>query len=248
LIAPSTTPSTYLWTQQTRQGTLKGKEFIHNTLSLCVLNYFILFRPELVATWPLPSSRDVGHPVSISIDFYANHAGFRAPTLIKGCRLHFEGAGQMWKGTRGETQQVRRGRCCHFDTFRDFYFTTAELIFCEYRRFRKPVKHVVSPPTSTLLHDNHQSRQNMSFRHPHPPSLTTTTATPAPSKLRPCNWANALPPGVGGILNGCDGRVGAIEATGPCPRPKTVIRRGSSCHPLHVYAGEVRVGVWFAHL
>jgi len=44
LIAPSTTPPTYLWTQPMRQGTLKGKEFIHNTLSSCVLISFILFR------------------------------------------------------------------------------------------------------------------------------------------------------------------------------------------------------------
>jgi hypothetical protein len=37
---------------------------------------------------------------------YANPAGFRAPPLIEGCGLRFEGVGWMWEGTRmlGETR------------------------------------------------------------------------------------------------------------------------------------------------
>ena len=37
---------------------------------------------------------------------YANPAGFRAPPLIEGCGLRFEGVGRMWEGTRtvGETR------------------------------------------------------------------------------------------------------------------------------------------------
>ena len=36
--------------------------------------------------------------------------------------------------------------------------------------------HIHSPP-----HDNHQSRRKTSFCRPHPPSLMTTAATPAPT-------------------------------------------------------------------
>ena len=59
------------------------------------------------------------------------------------------------------------------------YFATSKLIFCDYRAFRKPSKRHVSTPTSPLLHDNHPSRRNVSFRRPHPRSLTTTATTPA---------------------------------------------------------------------
>ena len=73
-----------------------------------------------------------------------------------------------------ETRQVRQGWCRNDDTFRDFYFASAELIFCDYRYCRKmsfrphipfatrqppkPAKGVVSPPTSTLAYD---SRTNL---------------------------------------------------------------------------------------
>jgi hypothetical protein len=94
-----------------------------------------------------------------------------------------------------ETRRVRRGRCRNDNTFRDFYFATSELIFWDYRYFQKLSKHMVSTPTSPLPPDNHPSRRNMSFRCPHPPSLTTTAMTPAPytvpSNLRPCDWLNA---------------------------------------------------------
>jgi len=97
-----------------------------------------------------------------------------------------------------ETRQVRRRGCRNDNTFRDFYFATSELIFCDYRYFRKPSKHMVSTPTSPLPPDTHPSRRNMSFRRPHPSSLTTTATTPAPyavvSKLRPCDWSNAPSP------------------------------------------------------
>ena len=94
-----------------------------------------------------------------------------------------------------ETHQVRRGRCCHFNTFHEFYFPTAELIFCNHRCFRKPSKHMVSALTSALPPDNHPSRRTMSFRRPHPSSLMTSAMTPAPytvpSELRHCDSSNA---------------------------------------------------------
>jgi hypothetical protein len=42
----------------------------------------------------------------IFLGIYANYAGFRAPPLIEGCGLYFEGTGRMWKGARmiGETR------------------------------------------------------------------------------------------------------------------------------------------------
>jgi len=43
------------------------------------------------------------------VDFlriFGKQAGFRAPPLIEGCGLRFEGAGRIWEGTRtvGETR------------------------------------------------------------------------------------------------------------------------------------------------
>jgi len=96
-----------------------------------------------------------------------------------------------------ETRQVRRGRCRNDDTFHDFYFLTPKFIFCDCSYFRKPSKHMVLTPRSPLPPDNHLSRRNMSFRRPHPSSLTKTATTPAPyavpSKLRRCNWLNTPP-------------------------------------------------------
>ena len=64
----------------------------------------------------------------------------------------------------------------------------------EYRRFRKPAKDVVSPPTSSFPPDNCPSRRKVSFCRPHSPSLTTAAPTYAvPSKLRQCHWSNAPP-------------------------------------------------------
>ena len=89
-----------------------------------------------------------------------------------------------------ETHQVRRARCRNDNTFRNFYFVAPEISFCEYRRFRKPVKHIVLPPISTLPHDNHQSPLKISFRRLQPPSLMTTAATPAPTAYpRNCDRA-----------------------------------------------------------
>ena len=136
---------------------------------------------------------------------HANPAGFQAPPLIEGCGLCFEGAGKMWEGTRtvGETRDEgdpsgALRRVSNDNNFRDFYFTTSELIFCNYRCFRKPSKHIFSMPTSPLHPNNHPSQRNMSFRRPHPSSPTTTATTPAPyaipSKLRPCDWSSAPVP------------------------------------------------------
>jgi len=126
-----------------------------------------------------------------------------------------------------ETRQVRRGGCRNDDTFRDFYFTSAELIFCEYRDFRKPSKHIVSTPTTPLPPDNDQSRRNMWFRRPDPPCLTTAAATSAPTAyVRNCdgaNWSNVLLPtllalvevvGMAGVSNGDDGHVGTMKTVG----------------------------------
>lgn len=41
------------------------------------------------------------------------------------------------------------------DTIRDFDFTNPQFISCNYRSLRQPAKHVVSPPTPFLPHDNH---------------------------------------------------------------------------------------------
>jgi len=162
----------------------------------------------------------------------------------------------------GKTQQVCHRRCRNDDTFCDFYFATPELIFCEYRCFRKLVKHVVSLPTSTLLHNNHQCQQNMLFHHPHPPSLTTTTATPTPMPyLRNCDHTigrmychQARLPSLS-LQVWMVSRMAAMATSEPSkpqdpalPLPKTVIHRGSWFHPQHVYAGEIQVGMWFAHL
>ena len=40
------------------------------------------------------------------LQIFANPAGFRAPPLIEGCGLRFEGVGRIWEGTRtvGETR------------------------------------------------------------------------------------------------------------------------------------------------
>ena len=117
---------------------------------------------------PLPSSRDVGYVLK---DWC-------------GCGRVRERKGRP---VIKETRQVCCGRCRNDNTFRDFYFATVELIFCDYRYFRKPSKHMVLTPTSPLLPDNHSSRRNMWFRRPHPSSFTTaTTRAPyaVPSKLR----------------------------------------------------------------
>jgi len=58
-----------------------------------------------------------------------------------------------------ETHKVRRGRCRHFDTFRDFYFADPKLIFCESSSFRKTAKKKSFRCTYTLPHDNDQSRR-----------------------------------------------------------------------------------------
>ena len=86
---------------------------------------------------------------------YANSAGFRAPPPIEGCGLHFEGVGRMWEGTRTIGETRAKGDPAGASTFRDFYFATAELIFCNYRYFK--------------------SRRNILLRRPHPLSLPTTT-------------------------------------------------------------------------
>ena len=41
------------------------------------------------------------------------------------------------------------------DTIRDFDFTNPQFISCNYKSLRQPAKHVVSPPTPFLPHDNH---------------------------------------------------------------------------------------------
>ena len=108
----------------------------------------------------------------------------------------------MWKGARtiwetldegdprGASRKVSKRR-----HLLRFLFCNTELVFCYYRHFQKPSKHIFSTPTSSPPPDNHPSRQNMSFC---PSSLTITAATPAPyavlSKLRECDWSNALPP------------------------------------------------------
>ena len=64
----------------------------------------------------------------------------------------------------------------------------------EHRRFQKPAKDVMSPPTTHFPHDNHPSRRKVSFRCPPPPSLTTAAPTCAvPPKLRRCDWSNTPP-------------------------------------------------------
>ena len=69
-----------------------------------------------------------------------------------------------------ETRQVRRGGCRNDNTFRDFYFATAELIFCDNTYvLSKTVEtygfnsHISfpsqQPPTSILAYDNcHDTR------------------------------------------------------------------------------------------
>jgi len=107
-----------------------------------------------------------------------------------------------------ETCQVRRGGCRNDDTSRHFWFATVQLIFCDYRYFRKPSKHIVSTPTFPLPSDNHPSRRNKSFRRPHPSLLTTTTATPTPyavlSKFRLYDFSKA-PPSTPFAFNGVTG-------------------------------------------
>ena len=107
----------------------------------------------------------------------------------------------MWEGTRTIGETRAKGDPAGASTFRDFYFATVELIFCNYRYFksrrnillRRP--HPLSLPTTTQAGET--CRRNMSFRRLHPSSLMTTATTPvpytAPSNLRPRNWSNALP-------------------------------------------------------
>jgi len=150
---------------------------------------------------------------------YTNRTISRAPLLTERCGLRFEGAGRIWKGTRTIVETLDDGdplgASRKDNTFRDFYFATPKLIFCDYRYFRKPSKHIVSTPTPPLPPNNHPSpAKNMSFRCPHPSSLTTTAAPYAvPSKLRQCDWSNALP---------------------PTPLAFMSLR---ACHPQRVYAG-----------
>jgi hypothetical protein len=135
-----------------------------------------------------------------------------------------------------ETCQVRRGGCRNDDTSRHFWFATARLIFCDYRYFRKPLKLIVSTPTSPLPSDNHPSRRNKSFRRPHPSSLTTTTATPTPyavlSKFRLYDWSKAPPP----TLFAFNGLAGVCFVLGVYTLGDTswwVVRRGAKAllHP-----------------
>jgi len=53
------------------------------------------------------------------------------------------------------------------DTIRDFDFTNPQFISCNYRSLRQPAKHVVSPPTPFLPHDNHP---NTCAPMPYPPN------------------------------------------------------------------------------
>ena len=77
LISLSTTPTTSIRPQQTRQGMFKGKSYVFNPPAISSLTSFILFRSpqhELVATRPLPSN--------------------------KGCRPHDTDADGFWVGVR----------------------------------------------------------------------------------------------------------------------------------------------------
>jgi len=121
-----------------------------------------------------------------------------------------------------ETQQVRRGRCRHLDTFHDFYLADAELIFCESRSFRKAPKHVVSSRICTLPHSNDQSRRKCIS----PPRSTLlydsrrdTLTYGARSKFLQCDGSNVPLPTplafVGGVSNGSDGHVGTMKTARP---------------------------------
>jgi len=107
-----------------------------------------------------------------------------------------------------ETCQVRQGGCRNDDTSRHFWFATKQLIFCDYRYFRKLSKHIVSTPTFPLPSDNYPSRRNKSFRRPHPSLLTTTAARPTPyavlPKFRLYDWSKA-PPLIPFAFNGVTG-------------------------------------------
>jgi len=96
-----------------------------------------------------------------------------------------------------ETRKVRRGSCRNDYTFGDFFFVTAELIFCDYRHFRKPLKHMVSTPISPLPPDNYPKPAKDVVLPPTSLLLIIAT-TPAPyavpSKWRPCDWSKAPVP------------------------------------------------------
>ena len=130
---------------------------------------------------------------------YANSTGFRAPPLIEGRGLRYEGLERMWEGTRtiGETRD--KGDPAGASPIsisrppNSFFVTTGTF---ESRRniwFRRPLP--LSLPTTTQAGET--CRRNMSFRRLHPSSLMTTATTPVPytvpSNLRPGNWSNTLP-------------------------------------------------------
>jgi hypothetical protein len=102
LISLSTTPTTSIWTQQTRQEVFKGKLYICNPPAIFFPTSFILFRflqRELVATRPLPSNKGC-RPHDTNVD------GFRVGVQL--CMGFWEGRKQEGRPMVWETRKVRR--------------------------------------------------------------------------------------------------------------------------------------------
>ena len=137
--------------------------------------FFCEFTRTLPDFGPLPSSRDVGY-------------------VLKewgGCGREENSRGDPWWG--------RPVRCVGegVETTIPSAISNSQhpnSSIYEHRRFQKPAKDVMSPPTTHFPHDNHPSRRKVSFRRPPPPSLTTAAPTCAvPPKLRRCDWSNTPP-------------------------------------------------------
>jgi hypothetical protein len=154
---------------------------------------------------------------------YVNHAGFRAPPIIEGCGLRFEGAGWMWKGTRTRGETLDEGDPAG--------------------ALRKvSMISIPQPPNSLCVTTGaFESCRNIFFRRPHSLSLPTTTQTG--------KHVVSPPTPILAYNNCCDTRtlrrtieiatVQLIECTAANPAC------GSSCHPRRVYVGKIRVGGCF---
>ena len=141
----------------------------------------------------------------IFLRIYVNPAGFRAPPLIEGCGLRFEGVGRMWEGTRtvGETRDEG-----------DLSGASGKVS----KRLYLPRFLIRNTRTHLFMStDAFKSRRKMSCRRPQPISLTTTTQAG-----ERCHFAAHLHPRLrqphppAPYLRNYDGAIGQTHRRQPC--------------------------------